>query len=108
MKLQLPIDNSTPLTIEGNNKLKAIYDSKCSSYQGMPLSSDTVFDAASVGNVLNTMKRGKAAGLDGLTVKHLEHCHPCLPTLLAKLFNLIIQVGKVLESFGLSYTIFLC
>jgi hypothetical protein len=91
--------------MEGNNKLKGIYDSKRSGYQGMPLTSDIVFDAESVGNVLNTMKRGKAAGLEGLTVEHLEHCHPCLPTLLAKLFNLIMQVGKVPDSFDLSYTI---
>jgi len=33
------------------------------------------------------MKRGKAAGVDGLTAEHLQHCHPSLPTILTTLFN---------------------
>jgi len=40
-----------------------------------------------------------------LTAEHLLFCHPCLPCLLSKLFNLAIQSGKVPHSFGLSYTI---
>jgi len=30
------------------------------------------------------MKRGKAADIDGLTVEHLQHCHPVLSVLLCK------------------------
>ena len=97
--------NCTSLTVEGNNKLKDTYHSKRDVYQGKILTCDSVFDAESIENVLSSMKKGKAAGLDGLTVEHLQHCHPCLPMLLAKLFNLIMQVGKVPDSFGLSYTI---
>jgi hypothetical protein len=51
------------------------------------------------------MKRGKVVGLDGLSAEHLLFCHPCLPYLLSKLFDLAIQSGKVPHSFGLSYTI---
>jgi hypothetical protein len=91
--------------VEGNNKLKDIYVNKRASYQGTPIASDIVFDAESFDSMLSSMKKGKAAGLDGLTIEHLQHCHPCVPTLLAKLFNLIMQVGKVPDSFGLSYTI---
>ena len=51
------------------------------------------------------MKRGKAAGLDNLSAEHLLHCHPCLPTFLTRLFNLMIETGIVPDKFGLSYTI---
>ena len=51
------------------------------------------------------MKRGKAAGLDGFSAEHLQQCHPCLPTFLAELFNLIIETCIVPDKFGLSYTI---
>ena len=92
--------------MEGNNKLKDIYDNKRAGYQGTPIASDIVFDAESIDSMLSSMKKGKASGLDGLIVEHLQHCHPCGPTLLAKFFNLIMQVGKEgPDSFGLSYTI---
>jgi hypothetical protein len=77
---------------------------ECAVYQGMPLTSEIVFDAEGVGNVSSSIKRGKATSLNGLTVEHLELCHPCLPMFLAKLYNLMMQVGKVPDSFGLSYT----
>lgn len=51
------------------------------------------------------LQRGKAMGLDGLTAEHLQHSHPILPTILAKLFNLMLSCSHVPESFGVSYTI---
>jgi len=51
------------------------------------------------------MKLGKAADLDGISVVHLLYCHSLLPCVLAKLFNLMMNVGHVPRSFGLSYTV---
>jgi len=51
---------------------------------------DNSFDADVVKSIINEMKRGKAAGLDGLSVEHFKISHPILPCILAKLFNLII------------------
>lgn len=51
------------------------------------------------------MKRGKAAGLDDLTAEHLQHSHPLLPCVLAKLFTLFIRTGYVPDQFGLSFTV---
>ena len=51
------------------------------------------------------MKRGKAAGLDGVTTEHLQYCHAILPCVLSKLFNLMIRVGHVPAGFGQSYTV---
>ena len=59
---------------------------------------------SSVGDDLK-MKRGKAAGLEGVTTEHLQYCRAILPCVLAKLFNLMIRVGHAPTGFGQSYTI---
>jgi len=55
--------------------------------------------------LIKHMKRGKAAGLDGLITEHLQHCQASLPTCLAKLFNLIMETGIVPDKFELSYSL---
>jgi Reverse transcriptase (RNA-dependent DNA polymerase) len=85
--------------------LKDIYAEKRSSYSGSPFTNDLAFDAELVEAIISSTKKGKAAGLDGITAEHLQHCHPSLPTVLAKLFNLVMETGIVPEQFGLSYTI---
>jgi hypothetical protein len=92
-------------SVERNKKLQDSYENRRSSYNGMPFTNDLYFDAELVEKIVSKMKRGKAAGLGGLTAEHLVNCHPCLPTLLAKLFNLIIEIGEVPDNFGLSYTV---
>jgi len=95
----------SPLSMEGSQKLKDQYVDRRLNYTGTPCTEDMHFDASTVESSILSMKQGKAAGLDGLTAEHLQHCHPCLPTLLSKLFNLIMKEGKVPYSFGQSYTI---
>ena len=51
------------------------------------------------------MKRGKAAGLDGITAEHLQHSHQLVACVLAKLFNGMVKLGHVPASFGQSYTV---
>ena len=53
------------------------------------------FDAEIVESVIGKMKRGKAAGLDGIMCEHLLFSHPLLPGILAKLFNKMIAIGHV-------------
>ena len=48
-------------------------------------------DVELVESVITTMKCGKAAGFDGVTVEHLQYSHPLLP--LAKLFDVIMLWG---------------
>jgi hypothetical protein len=95
----------SPHSVDNSNNLYNIYVKNRSTYNGTPFQGVSVFDAEVVGNVVNEMKKGKAAGLDGLTAEHFQHCHPCVPTILSKLFNLIMEVGKVPDNFGSSYTI---
>ena len=63
------------------------------------------FDAEKVGNIIFSLSRGKAAGLDCITAEHLQNCHPIISTLLAKLFNLMMRYNYVPRGFGLSYTV---
>ena len=58
-----------------------------------------------VERVINKLKRGKAAGLDRITAEHLQFSHPLLPVVCSKLFNCMMAIGHVPESFGQSYTV---
>jgi len=51
------------------------------------------------------MKRGKAAGLNELTIEPLVRSHPLLFAIFAKLFNIIMFAGYVSYGFRLSYTV---
>ena len=51
------------------------------------------------------MKKGKAAGLDGLTSEHLKYSHPVLVVVLCKLFNVFVSHSHIPVSFGQSYTV---
>ena len=89
----------------GASRLKTEYVSKRFGYQGQPYDENRfAFDAELIENVIVKMKRGKAAGLDGITYEHLLFSHPLLPGILAKLFNFMIRIGYVPDSFGQSYT----
>ena len=62
-------------------------------------------DAGLVESVINSMSRGKAAGLDSITAEHHQYCHSLLPCILSKLFNLLITVGHIPNDFCKSYTV---
>ena len=64
-----------------------------------------LFNAELVDNVINELKRGKAAGLDTLTAEHLQYSHPAIVTVVNKLFNLIIISGHIHPKFGMSFTV---
>ena len=63
------------------------------------------FDAELVESIIAKMKRGKAASFDGITAEHLQHSHPLLPGVLAKLFNYMVKLGHVPPSFGKTYIV---
>ena len=86
-------------------ELKADYERIRSAYVGFPTDASFLFDAELVESVINRMKLGKAAGLDGLTAEHLRYCSISLPYILAKLFNLMLLVGSVPTEFGQSFTV---
>ena len=74
-------------------------------YRGMPHTDENIIDVELIDSIVFHMKRGKAAGLDDLTVEHLQFSHPAVFAILAKLFNLLMQCGCVPNDFSRSYTI---
>ncbi len=54
---------------------------------------------------LDSFKKGKACGLDGITVEHLGLSHPSCLVCLSKLFNLILFCGHVPDTFRSSYVV---
>jgi len=64
-----------------------------------------MFGTELVENVISKLKCGKAAGLDGISVEHLQNCHAILSGLLAKLFNPMISLGYVPMAFGQSFIV---
>ena len=90
---------------EGAARLTAKYAQMRSDYCGNLIDDSSYFDAELVENVFSKMKRGKAAGLDGISAEHVIFCHPLLPAVLAKLFNFMVCSGYVPASFGMSYTV---
>ena len=99
------VNASSNLTDEGSKKLKENYYSRRPAYCGSPNLDNYNIDAELVDIVVHHLKRGKAAGLDGITVEHILHCHPVIYTLLSKLFNLLLKYGFVPNEFGRSYTV---
>ena len=92
-------------TVQGNTRLKNLYDSRRPSYHGLQPSYDVSFDVELIESIVCNMKRGKAAGIDDITVEHLQYCHPSIYVSLSKLFNLMIEYGIVPDEFGCSYTV---
>ena len=63
------------------------------------------FDVELVSKTIVNLKRGKAADIEGISAEHLQFCHPCLPVLLAKLFQLMIFFSYIPEGFRYNYII---
>jgi len=64
-----------------------------------------MFTEDNVEKAICELKRGKAAGADGLTAEHLQACHPILITILTKLFDLMLIFEYVPDAFGIGVSI---
>jgi len=49
---------------------------------------------------VKSLKKGKAAGFDNLTVEHILHAHPVALSCIKLLFNLMFRCGYVPDAFG--------
>ena len=60
----------------------------------------TPFTVFEVAKCIDKLKRGKAPGLDGLSVEHIVNCHPIIIIQLTCMFNSMLQLGYVPDAFG--------
>jgi len=70
-------------------RVKSEFERSLKDYCGMPINDDTI-DTELVSHVIDSLKRGKAAGIDSLSAEHLLFCHPALSVVFAKLFQLMV------------------
>ena len=69
-------------------QLKNEYQSLRGKYCGMPVSNVLTFDTDLVSHIIADLKRGKAAGIDGLSAEqHLLFCPSAVCVVLAKLLS---------------------
>ena len=83
------------------SKLKEEYTDVRQTYIGETYLVDYYFDVELVDKIISSLKKGKTAGLDGLTAEHLQFCHPVLPLILVKnclTFNVLCLRSCVLWS----------
>lgn len=59
-----------------------------------------VFDIEDIEFALNSIKRGKASGFDGISIEHFLFAHPIVLSCLKILFNLMLLCGYVPNAFG--------
>ena len=63
---------------DGSDQLLHLYESQRSNYIGSPLLKEHNIDSELVETIVSDLKRGKAAGIDGITVEHITvilSCH---------------------------------
>lgn len=95
----------SPNTEAGSKKLTDSFLSRKTAYCGLPLTDDFLFDVELVDESIRSLRRGRAAGLDGISAEHLIYSHPSVCSILYRLFNAMILHCYVPTSFGLSYTV---
>ena len=94
-----------PFNNKRNDELQAQYNERRADYVGCPINNNQQIDVELLSNLIASMKKGKAAGLDELSCEHLMYCHPIIVIILSRLFNLFIELGHVPQGFGASYTV---
>ena len=69
-------------------------------YFGFPVTDHHFFTTELISKVINELKCGRAADIDGLMAEHLIKAHQVLPVILSKLFRLIVLFRHVPTTFG--------
>ena len=85
-----------------NIRLQSIYHNRCQNYLGDQFLDKYKFDVEDIEAATAEMKRGKAAGLDELTIEHLAHSHPVLFAIQLSYSILCLLVTFITD---LSYTV---
>jgi len=89
----------SPNSAERHSSLKSQFERNFATYD-CGISNGFSVNVELVDRCINKLKRGKTAGLDGLTSEHLLYAHPVVVTLITHLFKLIFQCGIVPTDFG--------
>jgi Reverse transcriptase (RNA-dependent DNA polymerase) len=96
----------SPNSVGRNAELRQAFESSIGDYlSSHDYGADNLFDIEAISDAISGLKRGKAAGPDGLCAEHLLNSHPILASILLRLFNLLVYHSFVPSGFFASYTI---
>jgi len=87
------------------NSLQQEFLSLHANYCGFPTVEKVSFETELVCKTIKNLKRGKAPDIEVLTAEHLLFCHPALPVVLSKFFNLILRTLHIPSGFKYSYIV---
>jgi len=88
-----------PNTVERHKQLLAEFSERFAQYKGSCVDNDTI-NVELVQKCISQLKKGKAAGVDGISVEHIALAHPILVVQLTLLFNIIYTHSIVPDDFG--------
>lgn len=67
--------------------------------------SEGLLEVEEIDVAINTVKGGKAGGLDGIQVEHIKYAHPLVVLLIKALFNCMMSHSYVPNSFGVGVVV---
>ena len=76
-----------------------------STYTGSPFDAESAIHVELVDSVIRGLKRGRAAGPDGVSAEHLHFSSPIICVLLSILVKLILKYSYVPDAFGVGMII---
>ena len=88
-----------------SDSMKSIFFHKLKSYSNRPDKTISDVSINNISEIVDSLNKGKAAGIDTLTAEHLQYSHPIVLSILSKLFNLMIAYHHVPNEFGVGITI---
>ena len=94
----------SPNSFVNHENFSFTFQDRLKNYSGAYVSPEDFFSVETVSEVVNNLKTGRAAGLDGIMAEHLVYGHPSAIILLTYLCNLILLTGYVPKQFGLGLT----
>ena len=98
---------SLPNNSNTHNKLIQEFHSMYCTYTGSPFDAESAIHVhvELVDSVIRGLKRGRAAGLDGVSAEHMHFSHPIICVLLSILVKLILKYSYVPDAFGVGMII---
>ena len=90
---------------DSNNDAQKRFVKRFAEYRSTALGNKVEVDVEMIDNVINSLKNGKAAGVDSLTAEHLKFSHPIIVKIISILFNLMFMFEYVPEDFGVGILI---
>ncbi len=90
---------------EVSRKFSMQFQNKFSTYSNVMNANQMSISVDSIDKIIRGLSKGKAAGIDGITVEHIIYSHPIIISILNLFFKLLIDLEHVPPSFKIGIII---